>query len=325
MTAATLVFELLGCAELAGLNDYDVAAGDPLTEEQFASEFATALCKGIEPCCASAGYYHDVQACIIDYRDSFRFQIAPPAGTLDVSYDGLEARHCVAEVSRLMSGCANEATDFDGGPCSNVWRGLQPPGARCEVDAQCTRSAGAYTWCGTQFDTKPGVCMQEPRGRYNDACTTTCSRAPSTESCAPKPRLPRDPRDVSCLPASSEANTRCYTNDNLFCSACGACEGLLVVDMPCSLQSGAPSESGCAPETYCDGEKCRPRVALERPCPLGIECQPAHYCNEAGVCAPKLANGSPCAKDAECNGGCVQGRCAINGAILRLCTIPPQF
>ena len=344
------------CAELAGLGEYQnapetsgggPAANGPVAQDRFPAAFASALCEGIVHCCGQAQLTLDVVNCKERHGHIFS---GPPPGIEDVFYDASSAADCVALIEQATASCALDRRSFLE-TCGNVWKGSRPPGAPCEIHAQCSHTFGATTSCAPLTRDGAPVCNERyVHLKAGEACAVTCSElelgpisgtncgsgaggtagssAGGEAGCGTDGAAGAGTGGAAASGSGgSGAGVRdalgtmsgCFTNDSLYCDCSGRCQQFapLPIGMPCEPYPRGPG--GCVPEAFCDGELCRPRVAPGEVCPMGIECSSGDYCSHSRTCTKKLSNGELCIQDEECQGACA-GQCMASTFAVLVCT-----
>jgi hypothetical protein len=339
---AAVAASLVDCAELAGVDDYEVldqtSSAKTIPRERFVVELARAICAGVADCCAEAGLAHNIEDCVVSTSDNLERYTIPPESAPGVTYDARLGADCVAAYDRATRQCGQGLTEAEA-LCTRAWQGAVAPGGPCTFDLQCAESPRAAAVCEIGVDGENGICVPRPYGTLGDPCLMTCTKTANGTECGEGPRntgaggaagyggagtagvsgsggsFPRDPPPRQGDPAPG----LCFTNEWLFCSERGTCEAFSEIGARCE----SPSFTGlsrCVPEAYCDGTTCRSRVAIGGPCSLGIECETRAYCAPSGECVAKLPSGTACTRDVECRGVCGRGRCVPSQLVLDKCT-----
>lgn len=178
-----------------------------------------------------------------------------------------------------------------------------PVGASCSVDPEC-----ATGWC------RDGVC-----------CSTDCRG--TCEACSAAKKGGGADGDCGPIPDGLDPDDECEQQPVSTCQQDGTCDGgghcrLYAAGTPCTDPSCKAGQY--AGQGKCDGEgTCK--VPASQPCAPGIctadetscsllcsvpeDCADGAFCN-AGVCASKRTQGTPCTDSQEClSGFCVDSVC----------------
>lgn len=274
-----------GCG---GSTDGGGTNATPIAKEQFAGELARAVCNNIGSCCQQAGYPHDPTQCAALLEGMYKNMTAGA-----VQYDPQKGGECVAYAASMVKACSDAP---DPGPCENVAVGTVPAGGKCTSSAECIAPAGGDAGCND------GVCVQQPRGKLGDGCSSTCTEDGNTTSCS------------GGMGGASSGNASCFTNDGLVCRDDGKCGAAAKVGETCSYDD-------CVASAYCDmsAEKCVARVAVGGACTGEGQCADGAYCDGA-KCATEKPQGAPCVESNECESHeCSDDKCASDLVSKTMC------
>ena len=168
---------------------------------------------------------------------------------------------------------------------------------------------------GHTYDSKQAeTCVTEVGNAYSDAKITAAEYSAIAEAC-----------DLVFSGSGAKAslctnNSDCKQSDGLRCvvhgitaSDAGAAEGSC--QLPVSVSAGNPCSSidaECTDGFHCDGAHCVADETAGANCSVADPCASGLQCSAAGKCTSKLADGTTCALDSECEHGiCV--------AVVNLC------
>jgi hypothetical protein len=272
-----------------------IVVPENVSEAQFAALVKDIGCNAIGPCCADSGYEYDGDICAVRFADSFGFYPRP-----HFSFRSAQATQCLKELQNGF-GCAALPAS-----CREVYRGTQPLGSACGLDAECESTAEQTLTCDELSD---GLCKIRTQGALGDSCDQTC---------------PADhERYATCVDTFSHGNpalpadthVACDRSRGLYCDASAAqCKPLAEVGSSCSETTQCAVGSWCT-ETK-DGDalqpsSCQPLATVGLPCVSPLECAGNAYCGSDGAChAPQSkADHEPCSLSNECAGRCERGRC----------------
>jgi hypothetical protein len=174
------------------------------------------------------------------------------------------------------------------GPCADMWRGLQPQGARCGLDVEsfvCARDTECVLGLDFCGDCRPlvGVGMTCVAG--SDTCGSngfcdagTCvARVRNGEPCTPSGR---------CMTGSLCENSVCTPPS--FVGRGEACD----------------QRHRCPYLTACMGGICWPTAGIGELCGTDGQCE-LGFCD--GVCQDPRANGDACTRPGQCSSGLCDG------------------
>jgi len=283
--AAVLAFSGLALLACSGSTTGGTTSAGPVPREQFASQFAHAICDNIGGCCQQSGVPHDPAACVQVLEPLY----AQLFGSYKSQYDAAKGGECVAYAANLAKSCTPNPPP---GPCDDVSVGTVPNGGQCQYSADCIRPPNGDVSCND------GVCEQEPRGKLGDGCSGTCTEYGNSTSCS-----------GGSGGTSGSGPAVCYTNDGLQCGSSGTCEALAALGAACQY-------GGCVAEAYCDwsAQKCVPRVTIGGSCTDTEDCVDGAFCDSTSKCAALLANGAACSSDSDClSDACVADKCGAGG------------
>ncbi len=160
----------------------------PVTESQFASRFASAVCDNIGGCCKSAGYNYDPAAC----KSALDTQFSQLFASKSLVYDAQAAGSCLDAATGAMSSC-NGLDAATTQTCQKVFTGTVAEGQPCQSDMECAPVAGAEVYCenftgpasgaGGQSGSSQGTCVVHRRGKSGDGCDMTCTQSGTSTSC----------------------------------------------------------------------------------------------------------------------------------------------
>ena len=187
--------------------------------------------------------------------------------------------------------CVPELTA--GAPCTTA----ESCGTGICVDGVCCNSQCTGQCQACNVATSPGVCSpitdKVPHGSRpactgdGSACQGVCDGV-NTGSCA-LPGSSTQCRAPTCTGGTATLVAACQGN--------GTCPAV-------QTQACAPGicQAASGPKAICVGSN-------GTPCTADVECQTGNYCS-AGVCIPKITDGTACAADSQCaNGHCVDNLC----------------
>ncbi len=187
--------------------------------------------------------------------------------------------------------CVPELTA--GAPCTTA----ESCGTGICVDGVCCNSQCTGQCQACNVATSPGVCSpitdKVPHGSRTpctgdgSACQGVCDGV-NTGSCA-LPGSSTQCRAPTCTGGTATLVAACQGN--------GTCPAV-------QTQACAPGicQAASGPKAICVGSN-------GTPCTADVECQTGNYCS-AGVCIPKITDGTACAADSQCaNGHCVDNLC----------------
>jgi hypothetical protein len=179
-----------------------------------------------------------------------------------------------------------------GSACST---GMQCESGSC-VDGFCCESACRDACHSCKLPGSEGKCLPAPAGEDpdNDCAEEMPSTCKKDGACDGKGACRNHPAGTECVPGgctgSMESSAR-------LCDGNGVCQ---------------PGTSQSCP-TACSNNSCNRTCSDQNPCQAGF------FCDTAGVCKVKVAQGMACAGNAECTTGfCADGVCC-NSACGQLC------
>jgi hypothetical protein len=103
--------------------------------------------------------------------------------------------------------------------------------------------------------------------------------------------------------------TLCDGDADFYCSSSGACKKRAAVGQACE------GSSSCLDDGYCASGVCAPKLATGSPCPnFSDECNEAAYCSDTTqTCEPRADDGASCSWSDEClSDYCDDGTCKVN-------------
>src|SRR6185295_7188630 len=161
------------------------------------------------------------------------------------------------------------------------------------ADGVCCESACSGQCESCAEDNQKGTCVAiagKPRGAIRSPCAGT---------------------DTTCGGKCDGMNrTACaYPDEQVTCVAARCDMGVAFGAASCDRMGGCrtPTSAPCASNV------CESVTTCSGGCSsggTGTACPMAQFCNAAGACEPKIANGAACSTDAHCqSGACVDGTC----------------
>jgi hypothetical protein len=277
----------------------------PTPWEQFAEAKVDAYCASIEPCCASAGFPYDPDACrralILRTRPLVESNVSTPG----VHYDPDAAGECLASTR-------TQACPFSAGPrasaCDHVFIGQRQPGEACSSAIQCAQSSTGYVACAaaaTHF-----VCTffpdvsAAPRANEGESCITTCEEQ-TIDGTTRK----------SCTFTETSTGSACYRDDGLHCFE-GTCKPLSTLGEPCLETWHCVSRAYCERDLKLDTGTCTRLVGSGGDCSRARSCDGSTYC-DGRTCRPLKVTGESCQFHHECSATpCDLGTCARPAPVL---------
>lgn len=193
--------------------------------------------------------------------------------------------------------------------------GLLPAGSACTYAGQC-----ASEFCNSRTR------QCDAAGRLGDACTAAgdcrLGYCDPTQKCSERKQngaactVAGDCLGGVCDPGTS----RCGKPDGAMCNSSGECQGYCDTTAR-QCRTAAANGTSCMRDEQCQSRMCHSnlRTCVTR-CSDG--CAAAEFCDSYGACRPKLAAGSQCDDDDECDTGFCNDdeRCAMRPAIGGACT-----
>jgi len=260
-------------------------------ESSFSVELVHAVCDTVVNCCNDAELGFNATTC----KQTVLGQFGDRSTSTGVRYDATEAANCVESSRRLSASCVTIPPTV----CSNVFRGLLPPGSPCQESYQCDPGPQGYGVCGTT-----GVCEWPARGTVGALCAYSCRSGPQRAEC----------RNVYGGPPPVQ--TTCFEDDGLFCFVNPGGQG----DATCQPISAdcrqrMDKDKACPPGGYCDGASgvCLPYAPVGGSC-AAAQCVPEGFCAN-GVCYPKQPVPAACTDRVQClSDRCNGGFCTMYSA-----------
>jgi hypothetical protein len=316
ITVARLIVISGLCSGMAfacgGSSEDETASTGPISVESLPGELADAYCNLLVPCCQDLGVTTDAASCESNIEQLFRASLSE-ANEANYDYDADAAGACLAgfrEAAASECGVFTEASSSIGKACDGVFVGKVQPGGACNSDIECAGSAAEDPECQIQSDctTNPdgsidcgtgeaGVCVIERRGVAGDSCYWTCTEDGSSRSCSGSGAIEETPDQ-----------SRCYTNDGLYCSNPGVCAERAALGGTCE------GDEGCDDGLRCDfaTSTCMEKATAGQACTFSDDCADGLYCKN-DLCVAELAPGSTCVQfEDECQEGssCENGTCS---------------
>jgi hypothetical protein len=272
--------------------------------QQFADNQVDAYCDSIEPCCASAGFPYDADACrragILRTRPLVESNVMTPG----VQYDADAAGQCIAETR-------TQACPFSAGAhasaCDRVFVGQKQPGEECSTMIQCARPSTGWVVCAADPNF---VCTffadltAAPRATNGETCITTCEE-----------RTTNGETSKSCTFSKTSVGSACYRNDGLNCLG-GTCKPRAMLGESCLATWDCVSGAYCERDLILDAATCTPLVGSGGDCSRGRSCENSTYC-DGRTCRPVKVTGESCRSDYECSAApCDLGTCAGPAPVL---------
>jgi len=228
-------------------------------DQQYASDFADAVCAPMAPCCTANGFTFDKGNCELGsagYVQSGN-DAAKAAGAV---FDQQSADACIAAIKQLAQSCKTGADDpTSSAPCSHVWSGTKPAGTACTSDFDCAPGAGR------------GVCM-------TNVCVVLTSGAKIGDACASSAQPP-----PASLADCKAAGLQCDALNSKTCiaqTAIGASCGPLTT---------------CVAGAYCDttSNQCAATLAKDAACSSDGQCT-SKACIASKCADNDLGTSKPC-------------------------------
>lgn len=257
--------------------------GPTVSQDQFVTAAAGAICDNIGACCQTGGFTYDAAQC----RQGQIEWLTELYGQTTATYDAAAAGACVQQLETAARNCEEGPTDA----CARVFKGSKAVGEACEGDFDCAPVAGAAVTCERISDSEL-ECQAIPRGKPGDPCVGNCTFIEGF---------------VSCYDGDSESGEGyCFEDDGLICRE-GACAPIPEIGEPCSYWD-------CKPGAYCSSETetCVVAGGVGDPCEWDEHCAETAYCGADGLCAAKKADGEAC-EHGECVNDCGNGVCGKVG------------
>jgi hypothetical protein len=222
---------------------------------------------------------------------------------------------CQASTGQCLASCSADTDCVTGSYCDGA-------SSQCVSKRSVGAPCGASSECAA-VGTGPGFCAD---GFCCDAqCTGTCQACSASKK--------GQGTDGSCGPiiAASDPDNECTADTKISCTQDGQCDGagkcrLWASGTDCSATPGANTCTGNkAVGKVCDGVgvcslntagiDCAPQKCVNGACAACVtsaDCLDpnATYCDSAGVCQPRKAQGASCTTSAQClSTFCVDGVC----------------
>jgi hypothetical protein len=278
-------FGLVGLFALfcgCGSNDFPFVA-----KNDFAEQYAAAICDELAPCCASAALAYDAAGCRRHVTEALAPKLSDPA----LVYDPAAAAACVLAAEDGSRSCFEEGAYAYVAACARVLTGTLVEGAACTAASQCAVPLrGGHAACDA------GKCVVVKAGYEGDPCAFTCTKVGGGERC------------WSTTASVSPDAPICFTGTGLFCLD-GRCAPLARIGDPCT-------SGGCLDGAFCgpDG-RCAPRGAVGAACASDDACAIATYCRDQ-ACAELERDGASCTSGNACKSGhCAAGLCGASTSI----------
>jgi hypothetical protein len=274
-------FRLLMATSLMGpaCNGSSHGGAASVPQEKALESLIKSICNGLGSCCASRGVAFDAARCDANLRNGG----VEPDGTAfcppPAVYDPQAMGDCLAAAQAAYASCSYFAV-VTLPACQRMCVGSKPPGQPCGSSLECTDPADGLAVCGpASSGDSAGVCKHELRGKPGDSCqyvSVKAERGPCSWSVGAS--LPTD-----------EVTTACYRGDGLDCQKdertnLYTCQPLVAVAGSCG--------------GYGNSMICASPSGLVAISPV---CVDSAYCSDAGVCAARKPEGSPCSMDPECS------------------------
>lgn len=311
----------------AGCNQID---HDYVTSDQFAAEYAQALCTSLQPCCVQNGITQDYGACTQGWQA--QVQTLVNGAVASGNYDITAATNCVQQVrAAAAAGCGPGPGTLSAAraTCQSVFAGQLPLGAACTSVSQCAQMDGSVVTCAVPPQQAPdasttggqlplaatgtildglsvsiedtAVCVTVPP---SDAGTPACAiqADAGTDTCESQGAY-CDPTALTCQPLNSAGGlcdpavaSSCAAGN--YCVTSGAAKGTCAAANP--VGSTCTNAAQCAPPGVCDvanTQKCIPVLNPGQSCNANFECS-------IGVCDPGTSTclTNAIATTAACNG-----------------------
>jgi hypothetical protein len=268
-----------------------------VTADDFPSSFAKTVCENVSFCCKQSAFGFDEATCMANAQRAIEQELPPP-GQSFVGFDANAAGSCLSALATFLAQCTLPAGQTVPEVCERVLVGRVPLGGGCGSAAQCAPGSREDTLCISQTPGSEAVCSAPQM--LGEPCAETCtSSAIDLLTC---PNCAWGSRSQMCrtYPGMGTGGI-CFTNQGLYCAASGTCASLRAIGDPCP-------DGRCSPGGVCMQGICSSALGLS--C-LDFDCQSSDgYCDHSQVCTARVADGSPCVKDDQCQSlQCTQGRC----------------
>ena len=304
-------------------------------QQDFAAEYAQALCSSLQHCCAENGVSQDYTSCTQGWQAAVQSLLDSPAAA--GNYDVTTATNCIDEVRAAQGvSCQPVPGSLSAArpTCQAVFAGEVPLGAPCSAASQCAQVDSGVVTCavvpgdgggggsgGGQLPlSDPGISIQgltvAPQDipvcvllPPSDAGPGPCAiqADAGTDTCQSQGAY-CDPTTLTCLPVNSAGGlcdpavpASCAPGS--FCVSGGAANGTCAMAGP--VGSACTSAAMCAPPGVCDIAKTQTCIPVENP---GAQCGANFQCS-IGVCDPP---GSP---DGMCLTNAIATTAACNGNV----------
>jgi len=286
---------LAGCGESKGDDDDDgnPSHGTPVQETAFGKNFASAMCRGIGPCCAREGYAYTEATCLQTAQAYIDALVAAQTSHAGVAFNESAAGGCVELYREATQACTDRSIlRRADNPCSKIFQGTVPEGGHCGEDTECADVYGDdYPTC------EAGVCT-----RAVDTFTASEVHAKLGEPCGLSCYVDEYGSGCSSSLANLPTHDACWREDGLVCNDNGVCEAIPAVGAPCP-------DYVCNVGAYCNQTTRVCTVSLPTgPCLNYDDCASTSYCDTTvGMCIALKANGVTCNTDRECQSGQCEG------------------
>jgi len=239
--------------------------------------------------------------------------------------DGVQPGGTTVAVSLAIAAVTSSCTDGgapppqDGGGVDRAMDGNRDGGADGSADAGGTLPRGAT--CMTDGECSLGHCVDGVC--CESACTGSCESCGETDQKGYCVAVMGDPRGsrTKCAGAGTPCAGSCGGSNRTECvypdeqTMCGGptCKDGMAASSPTCDRAGAcrtSTPAACMSGVCADATRCAGGCDQS-----GVACPSTQFCNGAGACQNKFANGAMCSLDATCmSGNCVDGHCCASTA-----------
>jgi len=253
-----------------------------VSERDFAARFASVWCNSVAPCCATERLAYASAECQSHARDHVAAMLSARI-VGDTRYSPSAGTDCLERLEPALAACNVEAA---GSACALIFVGTLANGTPCRNGSACKSGYCALS------EVSSGVCAEAifrppMHGKAGESCVGSCG-VPGSFEC-PAELLP-----------SGEGTTRyCYAEDGLYCTFDPSSADTLAC-RPYATVGEACTGVACAPGSFCADGTCVAQRATGSCAETPELCLEQSYCDPAGQCQPKQANGSACTSGEAC-------------------------
>jgi hypothetical protein len=289
-----------------GVLAWQVACGPDLTyvsKDQFAGEYAAALCSSLQGCCSENGVSYDYAQCQAGWKSAIENLLYGPNSS--GNYSTTLGTSCVQQVRAAQGascqpvpGSLSAARDT----CQAAVAGNTPQGAPCTSSAQCAPVEGGIVACAIPAGSDdagggelplsaPGVTLQDLTLQDVAVCVVSIPPAIDAGMVSPTP----------CTINAAAGTDTCTSTG-------GYCDPKALTCSPAAAKGGACDPSvvaSCQAGNYCSGGMCVPAGPIGTPCTAPAMCDSTGFCDVTGshTCTAILGSGMSCTSSAQCTIG----------------------